>query len=263
MKQLAIIFLCLNLGACSFGSTAYKYFDFIVLWYASDYVSLEKEQKALLTKASKEFIEWHKANELSKYQALLDAFKQDIKQQSITPSKADEYRQEVRLLLSNIRHYLEPNLAPLLAQLSDKQYQQVAKNLRKQVSHSQQEETSIESRLEQIIENTEQWYGPLNEAQLAIIKKVNLKRQRQISRWQAQDQDWLASFDIGIEQVGEERVEMIKDLLLKSLTPSNNSEYSEKEDWFAVWQLANAKQRGAIIKKLNTYQELLNDITED
>ncbi|EAQ65188.1 Uncharacterized conserved secreted protein [Marinomonas sp. MED121] len=261
MKVFLIIFISVILTACSLGSTAYKHFDYVVLWYAADYVRLEKKQKAALSAATNSFIQWHRGSELPKYQRLFNEFKQDIKQQTISPTKADYYRQEVRQFWKNIRDYIEPNLAPLLATLSDKQYQQITKNLTHQINEKSSNAKTLKERLSKMKERTEDWYGSLNEEQVQILTQINTKRSAQRPLWHAENRAWLKAFKTASMLPQEERTESIKSILLQTMEPSTKNNYSEKEDWYRIWQYADEQQIAAILKKLSEYEEILDDIS--
>jgi|GEM_PF-2229358 len=262
MKRLILLFLCLYLSACSFGSTAYKHLDYVVLWYAADYVSLNKTQKSALSKATNAFTQWHRSNELTKYQQLLSEFKQDITLQKLTPAKANYYRTEIRQFLNNIRDYLEPNLPPLISSLSDKQYQQILSTLTTEINDAKKDNKSIEENFSQMHKKTEQWYGALTQEQLSILSNINQKRELQKPYWQAEDEKWLTAFTLASQKKNDVRTHEIKRVLLSVLAPSDNNDYSEREEWFAVWRLSSGVQRGAILLKLSEYQTLIDDISD-
>lgn len=242
------------------GSTAYKHFDYLVLWYASDYVSLNKEQKTQLSDASKSFISWHRSNEIEKYKQTLAQFKSDIQNQTMTKQRADYYRQEVRLYLSKVRFYLSPQLTLLLKSLSDQQYLEIADALEEELNKNDKTLSSKE-RFKQMKKETEEWYGPLAPTQLNILKDINTKREKQAPNWKTENQKWVTSFQTASKLPAEIRTNQIKALLLMILTPSNTHDYSEKSEWMAIWELADDKQRKAILAKLAEYQELLDDIS--
>lgn len=262
MKTFVLLFLCLYLTACSLGSTAYKHFDYVVLWYAADYVRLNKAQKSALSTATNTFIQWHKENELTKYQHLLSEFKRDIKQQKITQVRADYYRQSIRQFINNVSAYLEPNLTPLITTLSDKQYQQILNALTKEINDADKNDSTLEEKLSLMQKSTEDWYGTLTQEQLTILDRINKKRMSQRAYWQKENKDWLNAFAQASLKQGDARVDEIKQVLLSSLSPSDNN-YSEKADWFALWTLSTNTQRETILLKLSEYQTLLDDISDE
>lgn len=261
MKTLILLILCLYLSACSFGSTAYKHFDYVVLWYAADYVRLNKVQKSELSKATNAFIKWHKKNELAKYQHLLSEFKQDIKQQKMTPLRAHYYRQKIRLFLNNVSVYLEPNLTPLIATLTDKQYQQILSALTKEINETDKDDNTLEKKLNRMQKSTEDWYGDLTQEQLSILNHINQKRVSQRPIWKEKNRHWLNELAQASMKQGDARVDEIRHIILSSLEPSDNNDYSEREEWFTVWTLSTNTQREAILLKLSEYQTLLDDIS--
>jgi len=262
MKRLTLLFLCLYLSACSFGSTAYKHLDYLVLWYAADYVSLNKTQKSALSKATNAFTQWHRSNELVKYRQLLSEFKQDIAQHKLTPVKANYYRKEIRQFLNNISDYLDPNLTPLIASLNNKQYQQILRTLTTEIKDADKDNKTLEEKFKRMQENTEDWYGALTPKQLSILSRVNQKRGLQRPYWQAEDESWLAALALASQKKSDTRTFEIKQILLSTLSPSDNNDYSEREEWFAIWSLSSDIQRKAILLKLSEYQTLLDDISE-
>lgn len=260
MKTLLILFLSVTLTACSLGSTAYKNLDYVVLWYVSDYVSLNKSQKSHLSQTTKYFIAWHRSNEVKKYKVILREFKQDIAQQTMTDQRADYYRQQIRLFLSKLRFYLSPNLTPLLDSLSDSQYVQIVEALDEQINSDKKPRTSDE-KINEMKEELEDWYGTLRPEQIEILVKINEKRKMQAPIWRAANQEWLENVNRAIKMEPEQRSKEIKAILLATLTPSDSPSYSEKEEWMQIWRLADDKQRESILDKLSEYQTLLDDIS--
>ncbi|KJZ13234.1 hypothetical protein TW85_13465 [Marinomonas sp. S3726] len=260
MKTLLIIFLSISLTACSLGSTAYKHLDYVVLWYASDYVSLDKSQKLHLSEVTKHFVAWHRSNEIEKYKVVLAEFKQDIAQQTMTDERANYYRQQIRLFLSKVRFYLSPHLIPLLNSLSDSQYTQIVEALDKEVNSDKKPLTSDE-KIKKMQDELEEWYGTLKPAQLDILANINAKREVQAPIWRAANQAWLDTFKEASKQAQTPRSQAIKALLLETLTPSDSGDYSEREEWMQVWRLADEAQRQSILDKLSEYQELLDDVS--
>ncbi len=262
MKRLILLFLCLYLSACSFGSTAYKHLDYIVLWYAADYVSLNKAQKSALSQATNAFTKWHRSHELTKYRQLLSEFKQDITRHKLTPVKANYYRKEIRQFLNNISDYLDPNLTPLISSLSDKQYQQIVSTLTTDINDAKKDNKSIEESFSQMQKKTEDWYGALTQEQLSILSKINQKRELRKPYWQAENEAWLTAFTLASQEKNDVRTHRIKRVLLSVLAPSDNNDYSEREEWLAVWSLSSGAQRDAILLKLSEYQTLIDDISD-
>lgn len=260
MKTLLILFLSVTLTACSLGSTAYKNLDYVVLWYVSDYVSLNTSQKSHLSQATKYFISWHRSNEIEKYKVILQEFKQDIAQQNMTDQRADYYRQQIRLFLSKLRFYLSPNLTPLLDSLSDNQYAQIAAALDEQINSDKKPPTSDE-KINEMKEELEEWYGTLRPEQIDILVKINEKRKIQAPIWREANQEWLENFNKAAKMEPEPRSKEIKAILLATLTPSESPSYSEKEEWMQIWRLADSQQRQSILDKLSEYQTLLDDIS--
>ena len=67
-----LICTLLLLGACSSTSFVYNRLDFIVPWYADDYVDLDAGQREQLDEMLVPFLAWHRQQELPRYIELLD-----------------------------------------------------------------------------------------------------------------------------------------------------------------------------------------------
>ena len=72
LRVLSYFMLLLLLSGCSATQLIYNRVDILVRWYLDDYVSLDREQQARFDARFDTLIEWHRAEELPVYVALLD-----------------------------------------------------------------------------------------------------------------------------------------------------------------------------------------------
>jgi len=72
LRMLSYFMLLLLLSGCSATQLIYNRVDILVRWYLDDYVSLDREQQARFDARFDTLIEWHRAEELPVYVALLD-----------------------------------------------------------------------------------------------------------------------------------------------------------------------------------------------
>ncbi len=74
MRPCRAVTACLLLAlvaACSSTQFFYNRLDFLIPWYLSGYVDLEREQRQLLQDQVDAFLGWHRRSELSRYASLL------------------------------------------------------------------------------------------------------------------------------------------------------------------------------------------------
>ena len=76
-RPLCTLLLAVCLVACS-TSFAYNRLDWLIVWYANDYVDLSREQKGFLKARLEPVLEWHRHEELLTCIDLLDRIEKDL-----------------------------------------------------------------------------------------------------------------------------------------------------------------------------------------
>lgn len=256
MKKWTVLLLPFFLYACSFGSTLYNNFDYVVLWKVADYIKLDQAQKRQVTKATDQFIEWHRQNELPKYYQLVMALHDDLSQQTLTLTKTQAYQTEIKVLRDNLITYLQPVLPPLLASLSDQQLQDFLENMKEksQERYSMDQETL----LEELIERQEKWYGKLNADQLDVVMRLHTRRMAQRLVWQTMTQDWLTALTLAVN-TSENRASHINQAIWSLFTTSRSNQYTEINEIFEIWSLSTDKQKEKVLQELEEIKALIED----
>lgn len=136
-KWLLILCLCLSMTGCSPGFI-YTNLDWIIPWYADDYVELNSKQAARFTIIVDNAIAWHKRVELPRYYQYL----QDVHHKLDRPLNDDDIS-AMRLLTSSsiqsLQQYIVPRLLPLLKTLDADQQQTLWGNLEKKQAEYEQD----------------------------------------------------------------------------------------------------------------------------
>ncbi|TBR41391.1 hypothetical protein CBF23_010055 [Marinomonas agarivorans] len=270
MRVLTLLFITLFLYACSFGSTLYNNFDYVVLWQVSDYVSLTKEQKRLFRRASKDFIDWHRQHELPKYQQLIFQLEKDLRNNTLTHIKAQQYQQNIRLLRNNLVHYLEDHTPSLFTGFTEKQYNQLLKNITKQVSENNAR--TQQERRENSVERWQRWYGELNPEQELTINRLQQKRQDQWPIWEERTKNWLTQLEratsstIQLEtttgrsvNLQNEKANKVNQALWSIFDNRNYQYYSEIDEIMQLWLQSDESQKQHVLEELEEIKLLIED----
>lgn len=258
MKKVLLILLALSLTACSLGRLAYNNFHYVVMWKIDDYIDLDRSQKRLVRQASKDFIIWHRENELPKYKDLLQHLYTDLKSQSLTLEAAAVYEKQAQTLSMQVVSYLQAELPALLMHLTTPQYQQLVSNLRKR-SEKRQEKT-LEDRIEDEIDDTEEWFGKLNKAQEQVIIEWETRQMARRNAFKPTRDAWFNELEYASVEHPNRHNIFNDTFWSRERMPQDDNEES-----FAgtLWLLSNETQRQKVLNKLADTQKTIDDLLPD
>ena len=120
MRKWLCIFIVLLCGGCS-SKLAYDNLDWLIYWYMDDYVELKDRQEALFDEKLDSWIDWHRSEELSKYQQQLQQLQQHIKNDALDRQTIAWHLDKGKNHIDAIRNKLAPELAQLASRLDDEQ----------------------------------------------------------------------------------------------------------------------------------------------
>ncbi|MEP0073099.1 MAG: DUF6279 family lipoprotein [Marinomonas sp.] len=259
MRKSLITLLVLTLTGCSFGRYFYNNIHHVVLWRASDYVSLERSQKNLVIQASKDFTVWHRANELEKYRTLLAELHHDLETDTLTTEGVKAYQLRTKQLTQNVVDYIKPILPDLFTTLTTKQYEQIINNLTKRLERRQKR--TLDDRVEDGIKDMEEWFGELTPEQILMVTELETQRFiRNTQRHQAR-QDWISELANDITD-NVNRPISFNQTLWSLLEKSLSSNQSNDNIGAAIWFIRHESQKETVLKKLEDMQEMIDSLLE-
>lgn len=167
--------MVLLLGACTSGFV-YNRLDSVGYWYLRSQVTLDEHQLQSLRQALREFLEWHRANELPKYVAFLEKLAADGQQGQYSRERIETAAREAEALLRELARRAGPEAAAWMASLTPAQLDQWFENqgdddAKIRRDYCEAEPAKIARRRErEFVKNVESWTGRLDGAQIDIVR---------------------------------------------------------------------------------------------
>lgn len=169
--------LCmLLLSACSGIKIMYDRLDWIIPWYLDDYVSLGPDQEARFNDQLKNFLKWHRQQQLPEYANFLDWVAASA-EDGLDGIEIDTIFREMRQLGEVLFIGVEKPLQDLLRTMDDAQVAELMRNLADDNTRYREKyvETSADEqrqkRKKEMQESLEKWVGPLDEDQIQLIQE--------------------------------------------------------------------------------------------
>lgn len=188
------------LPACTRMDLAYRNLDLIIPWSLNDYLGLNSTQKDWLNVRLKQHLSWHCSTQLPGYLGWLDHLQQAVETRQVTQAELQLRTDEAKDAISQISRQVTPSAVELLAQLDDKQVQDMqaafAKDLRKHEKEFLDEPLSvqIDERAERMQKRLSPWIGGLNPAQRARVNNWSASLGEQNRAWLDNRAQWQTLF---------------------------------------------------------------------
>ncbi|NVJ65691.1 MAG: hypothetical protein HWE16_04325 [Gammaproteobacteria bacterium] len=276
-KRLLIIIICiLFLQSCGL-KFWYNRLDWVVSWKADDFVELTSEQEDKLEAAVRDKLAWHRSTQLPRYISLITELEADLGSDKIA-QKYDYYQKSFMDFYQTVVKEVTPELLNLVADLDNKQTQELMKNLNDNANKRLQEfnKLSSEKRLkevnESIIDGFEEWAGKLTKGQKTMIAQwVDEMLPTAELRFEYGNQ-WRVAMDYALaNRANPEGKATIENLILnprnlqnaelKSRIESNKN--IEKQYILQLHANMTAKQKKRFLRKLESYREDFQDLLDD
>ena len=172
-RPLLTVLLLAGLAGCG-ASLVYPRLDSLVGLYLRGLVSLDGSQSASLARTLERNLEWHRSEELERY----DAFLQDLASQvgaGLTRASLDDAAQQAEVYWRRIFGQAAPGYTSLAATLSDRQVRELLESLQQADAETWQDysdrtpEERRSRREKSLRKNIERMTGPLNPQQRKLI----------------------------------------------------------------------------------------------
>lgn len=188
------------IAGCSSNRMAYNFFDWYAMWRVDRLVSLDRDQRSETRAAIKDFHQWHRDTQLVLYAGFLQQLQQRLAQGPISPEEIHAQTDKIQLLLDHSLQRVLPIAVQTLAQLNDKQVQELLDNLtelreeyiEENVDISKKER--IKKRYDDFEERLNPWIGALNREQKQWLKDWSENLEAQESLTAQQYQTWQEQF---------------------------------------------------------------------
>ncbi|RMQ98270.1 putative lipoprotein [Pseudomonas savastanoi pv. glycinea] len=188
------------LGGCTRVGLAYRNLDIIIPWSLGDYLEMNSAQKDWFDERLKEHLSWHCTTQLPGYLGWLDRLQRMVETNQVTADELQARTDEAKLAIGQISRQITPSAVELLAQLDDKQVQEMqnafAKDQRKRENEYLKEPLpqQISDRAERMEKRLTPWMGKLNAGQLQRIQSWSQSLGEQNRAWLDNRANWQKRF---------------------------------------------------------------------
>lgn len=196
-RLLVLPLLAILFAGCSF-SLVYGQLHRLLPWYIDRYVTLDRNQRALLDVRLAERLAWHCQTQLGPYAALLRRLEGDLRSGTITPARLDRYLVQGEAHLRDLLTAIMPDARLLLARLDDEQLDELAAAFQRRNREMRKEllaGTPAERRARQIKRMEKRlrgWFGRLSEEQHRLVEEWRDSLQPTTAEWLANRERWQA-----------------------------------------------------------------------
>lgn len=171
---LALLFVLL-LSGCGGVRYVYSQLDWIVPWYARDYVQLDESQSALLKTRLNARLAWHCESEIPAYARFLRALEADLAQPRVQVESLERHVDQATLFWDALIAELVPDISDVLAKLNDEQVAELANNLEMRNVEIRAEfldpsdAERHENRVARMEKRLQRWFGRLTSEQKKAV----------------------------------------------------------------------------------------------
>ena len=274
MKKLIVLVGVLLITACS-SKFAYKNLDWLVYWYIDDYIELNDAQEATFDKYLKEWLRWHKEQELTQYHSQLTALREDVQSDNLSYEVIEQHVIRVGTHWDRLRVELAPQLADMAVTLTDEQVIMLFAAFEKENQEEEEElneyagrtaKENMERRIERLVESIESRVGDLSAEQLDIVESYGVQLQATGQFWI----DYRRNSQQAARKLFASRAtnpNFVEDLRNLMVQPDNyrDPQYKQaREENRHVWVTMVVKLADTLtVKQRNELIENIDDVIED
>lgn len=173
-RHLITIVLFLSVSACS-SKLAYNNLDWLSYWYVSDYIDLTDDQSTAVKDRLRVIHQWHRRDQLPRYEARLNTLKQEIEADRISPVSVATAMAFIRDSWFQLRGQVVSSAMDLLPTLSSVQAEELFANLAEKnksdlAELSKETDKRFEYRYEKLEELIEDYLGQVTDQQKLILE---------------------------------------------------------------------------------------------
>jgi hypothetical protein len=172
-----VLALAMLIPACGLVNTAYNNAPELMRWWLDDYFHFTSAQKATLTPALQRLHAWHREQQLPEYVLILKDLQAAMGNDTMNAEYTCEKIGQIKTSYGALQQVTVPIITEIAPQLTEKQMQYFRSKLEKRAQKWKDEwlqespDEQVEARLDKIEDFAEKIYGPLDDAQLALLKR--------------------------------------------------------------------------------------------
>ena len=191
MKKLAtVIIIALSLAACG-TRLVYHHLDWLIPWYVSDYISLDRDQKNILEKRLSILLDWHCRTQLPAYAVTLRALGRDLADSAdpVDLATLQAYHTRILALWQELLQQISPDITDILSLASDDQISELFDNLAEQNQTFRKKyvdlppDELIQHRQQRMVKRLKYWLSDLNPEQKQAISDWSMKLTPIADQW--------------------------------------------------------------------------------
>lgn len=210
------------LAACGM-RFAYSHLDWLLPWYLSDYVTLDRDQRNLLDARLADRLAWHCRQQLGPYAELLRRVEADLRRGRIEAAELDAHLTRAESLWRELMVAITPDARALLESLSDEQTAELAAAFRRRNRDAREDFLDgspaelRERQVERMEKRLRPWLGRLQPDQRRLIEQWSDALTPSTAQWLAQRERWQANL---LAALGQRRQPAVFEARLRPLLVS-------------------------------------------
>lgn len=178
--------------ACSAIKLGYNNADTLAVYSLDSYFALDDAQSEMARGKVRELLRWHRQTQLAGYVELLQRAQARVGGK-VTAEEVLAFQREVNARLLMVGERAAPELAPLALRLQPAQVDRFAAKLADSNAKARRElarlgDNELDARVKRYAERMQEWFGPLTEAQLELVRAAHAQR-ADGSAWWRQERD--------------------------------------------------------------------------
>ena len=195
-RNTAACLLSLSVLASCAGSFAYNRLDYLIPWYVDAYVDLTSEQRQSLRDQLVPILQWHRREELARYQQLLYEIQAALEHQ-ITPGQVQIWGDELLQAVTRTEETMLELALEFGTSISAEQMEEFIESLNEKQEEYEEEflsrtnEEYAEENTKQLQKLLKRFLGPLNNEQKERLEQGALSLQRFDNLWLEDRRQWL------------------------------------------------------------------------
>lgn len=174
VKRWIIATLLLALSGCSAVRFTYNQAPLLAYWWLDGYADFTADQTPRVRAALDDYFAWHRSTQLPEYARLLQRL-QPLAADRVSPSQVCAVADDLQRVLEVAYEQAVPAIADILRGASTAQIDHLAKRYNRELQEVQRDylqpdlSERQEAALKRVVERAESIYGPLDEAQRALL----------------------------------------------------------------------------------------------
>ncbi len=172
------IILLLLVASCSSTRIAYGFLDWAMGWQIGKYVDLNSEQDHFAKTKIDEFHAWHRKTQLPVYAEYITGLKKRLLSGEVTGQQIHDETDQIQIYLDLCIEKLLPALAELSSTFSDKQAEEIQKNLKEEREKYKKKYVDVDENKTFKLREKE-----LNKHLKRLIGSLNDKQKKWLREW--------------------------------------------------------------------------------